>query len=426
MVAEELLHFIWQFRLFNQLELYSTDDEEIKIYAVGEFNRNAGPDFLYAQLSIGGQTWFGHVELHVDGGDWFKHRHDTDEAYNNVILHVVYTNAVATYRKDGTPIPCLSIGKFLKNSMLVNYQDIMSNMSWIPCEKHLGEIPSIIKRNMLERLTIERMEEKFTHIRQVLEETNDDWEHVLFIQLARSFGMKVNADVFARFARSIDLNVIRRYKNDPFKIEAIFFGQAGFLNDGENDDYKSRLREEYRYLKRLHSLAELRGFEWKFLRMRPANFPTFRLAQLAAVYSAKPYLFDDILDCGSIHKLFQTLQPCEVGAYWRTHYRFTKSTAAHAVELSAQFKSHLIINAFVPVVFAFAKSRGMHDLQNLSLSWLEGLAAEENAITRLYRDRGYRAETAADTQGLLLLKKQYCDKKKCLSCMLGLSVLKAK
>ncbi|TDS12255.1 DUF2851 family protein [Sphingobacterium paludis] len=424
MVAEELLHFIWQFRLFNQLELYSTDGEEIKIDLVGEINRDAGPDFLYAQVYIAGQFWFGHVELHVNGADWFKHQHNKDAAYNTVVLHVVYTNAVQTYRQDGTRIPCLCIGELLSPSLLVNYQEIMCNMSWIPCEKHLRGISPLIKRNMLERLLVERLEDKFSRIKELMLETNDNWERILFILLARSFGSKVNADVFMQFARLIDLNIIRRYQNDPFKTDAIFFGQAGFLGNAVDDDYLRRLRGEYQYLKGLHGLDQLQAFEWKFLRMRPANFPTFRLAQLAAMYCAKPYLFEEILRCSSVDELFQLLQQYPINEYWKNHYRFTKCTAPHTVALSHRFRSHLVINAFAPVVFAFAKAMGLEALQHSALSWLESLGAEDNAVVRLYHDRGYSAESAADSQGLLLLKKKYCDQKRCLSCMLGLSILK--
>jgi len=424
MVAEELLHFIWQFRLFNQLELYSTDDEEIKIQFVGELNRDAGPDFLYARISIGGTLWTGHVELHVDGGDWVKHGHHRDAAYNNVILHVVYENSAPVYRDDGTCVPCLPLGRLLSVDVILRYKEVMHNLHWIPCERHLASISAIVKRQMLDRLAVERLEVQYARIGASYEETKGDWERVLFRQLCRSFGMKVNAEAFMQLGYLVNVSLIRKYCKEPLKIEALLFGQAGFLATAQ-DDYGLYLRTEFSYLRGLHGLEELTGFTWKFMRMRPANFPTFRLAQLASVYAANPYLFEHILNCKNVDDLFTILAVPAFSSYWACDYRFDQRTAQHELTLSKDFINHLVINAFVPITFAYAKKTGLTLLQDRALEWLATTKAENNAIVRAYRARGCAATSAADSQALLQLKRNYCDRKRCLSCMVGHAILKS-
>lgn len=424
MIAEELLHFIWQFRLFNQLELYSTDDEEIKIQFVGELNRDAGPDFLYARISIGETLWTGHVEIHVDGADWVKHGHHRDAAYNNVILHVVYENGEPIYREDGSCVPCLLLGSLLGVDVILRYREVMHNLHWIPCERHLASVSAIVQRQMLDRMAVERLEVQYARISASYEETKGDWECVLFRQLCRSFGMKVNAEAFMQLGRVVNLSLIRKYRKEPLKIEALLFGQAGLLANTE-DDYALYLRTEFSYLRGLHGLEELTGFAWKFMRMRPANFPTFRLAQLAAVYASNPYLFERMLTCRSVDELLAIFAAPTSSNYWRCHYRFDQKTVGHELSLSKDFINHLLINAFVPITFAYAKMMGLAALQDRALEWLATTKVENNAIVRAYSARGCVARSAVDSQALLHLKRNYCDRKRCLSCMVGHAILKS-
>ncbi|GHE30566.1 DUF2851 family protein [Sphingobacterium griseoflavum] len=425
MVAEELLHFIWQFRLFNQLELYSTDGEEINIQFVGELNRDAGPDFLYARVSVGTEHWTGHIELHVDGADWLRHQHHKDAAYNNVILHVVYENGITVFRKDGTQIPCLVLGRLVDRKLLVRYRDVMHNLHWIPCERHLPNISSLIKNQLLDRLAVERLEEQYTRIHATLEDTQGDWERVLFIHLSRSFGMKVNAETFMQFGRLVDLGVLRKYQKEPFKMEAMLFGQAGLIARSSADAYERSLQQEYNYLCRVHGLKAMVGFEWKFMRMRPANFPTFRLAQLIGLYGANPYLFQCLLACENVSEVLLLLADEKIGNYWEEHYRFGKKSDRHTLQLSKDFKQHLLINTFIPILFSFAKEMGLDHLQTRALEWLATTKAEDNAIVRAFHARGYDAVAASDSQALLVLKKNYCSKKRCLSCMIGHAIFKS-
>lgn len=424
MIAEELLHFVWQFRLFNQLELYSTDDEQIKIFQVGQCNSDAGPDFLFSQISIDSREWRGHVEIHVDGADWFTHRHHLDVAYNNVVLHVVYQNPVPVFREDGTPIPCLELAPLINIRMLEHYREIMNNLHWIPCEKHLPQVDTMYKIQAMQRMAAVRLEQRYAQIQELLVETLGDWEKVLFLQLCRSFGMKVNAQPFFQLGKLVDLSLIRKYKEDSFKIEAMIFGQAGFLADVEKEGYPKELADEYHYLKTVHGLKELKVFEWKFMRMRPYNFPTFRLAQLLALYGQAPYLFEEVVHCNDMTDLNHILTNALPASFWETHFVLGKISPTHPTGLSESFIEHITINAFIPILFSYGKCMSIDKLQTRALAWLEQLKAEQNKITQKFNELTLSAVSAADSQGLLQLKQDYCDQKKCLQCSIGLSLFK--
>lgn len=424
MIAEELLHFVWQFRLFNQLELYSTDDEQIKILQVGQSNEDAGPDFLFSQLTIDGREWRGHVEIHVDGGDWFAHGHHRDAAYNPVVLHVVYQNPVPVFRADGTPVPCLDLAPLIPVRMLDRYRDIRQNLHWIPCEKHLPYVGDLPKIQTLQRMAVARLEQRYVEVQELLDETMGDWEHVLFLLLCRSFGTKVNAQPFLQWGKLIDLTLIRKYGKDIFKIEAMVFGQAGFLNDVPKESYVKELADEYNYLKTIHGLKELKVFEWKFMRMRPHNFPTFRLAQLAALYRQTPYLFGEVMQCKEVTDFRHLLMGASPSPFWETHFVLGKTSPKHTTGLSLSFIEHIAINALVPVLFSYGKHMGMERLQLRALAWLEQLRAEQNKITRKFDELSLSAASAADSQGLIQLKQDYCNQRKCLQCSIGLSLFK--
>lgn len=425
MIAEELIHFIWQFRLFNQLELYSTDDEQIKIFQVGQSNKDAGPDFLFSQISIDGQEWRGHIEIHIDGADWFTHGHHLDAAYNAVVLHVVLRNPIQVRREDGTSIPCLELGPFIDAEVFSHYREIMENLRWVPCEKQLPQVSALSKIQMMQRMAVARLEQRDGQIRELLTDTLGDWERVLFLQLCRSFGMKVNAQPFLELGRLMDLSLIRKYRPEPLKIEAMIYGQAGFLNDAPKEGYVKKLADEYRYLKSIHHLKERKVFEWKFMRMRPYNFPTFRLAQLSALYGRQPYLFEQVMQCREIADLHQLLIDVTPSPFWETHFVLEKMTTSHATKLSQPFIEHISINAFIPVIFSYGKYMGDDGLQAKALKWLEQLKAEKNKIIQKFRALTLSASSAADSQGLLQLKQDYCDQKKCLQCGIGLSIFKS-
>ncbi|WDF70102.1 DUF2851 family protein [Sphingobacterium oryzagri] len=425
MIAEELLHFIWQFRLFNQLKLFSTAGEPIKIHFVGEHNNNAGPDFIQAKLAIAGQYWHGCVELHVDGRDWMRHKHHQDEAYNSVILHVVFSEPVVAHRADGTRIPCLVLRNFLDEKLLIKYQQLMDNRHWIACEAHLPAVADLHIQQLKGRMLVERLERNYHRVLQLHEQTKADWEKMLFLMICRSFGMKVNAEAFLQLGEAIDLHLVRKYIDEPLKQQALFFGQAGFLTKDYTDDYAVSLKNAYTELCDMHRLAPLSPVLWKQLRMRPANFPTFRLGQLIGVYGANPYLFAGLLACETVEQANLLFQDNRTADYWTDHYQFDRPTRHHETRLSDVFTTHLAINAFVPILFTYGKMMGQPQLEARAFAWLEGIKAEHNHVIAMFAQRGITSLNAADSQALLQLKKSYCDQKKCLECCVGLSILKA-
>lgn len=424
MIAEELLHFVWQFRLFNQFDLYNTEGEKVVIVQVGEHNINAGPDFLYCQLLIGDKLWVGHVEIHVDGRDWTRHGHDQDERYNNVILHVVYTFPIAAFRQDKTMIPTLVIKELLPKQLVERYKRMLLHRAWIPCAKQLDTVSSVLKVQVLQRMAVLRLEERVGDLRRIVVTEQKGWEYGLFQQLCRSFGTKVNADVFQRLAEKVDLTLVWKYHGDTTKLEAMFFGQAGFLQKDLDESYLKELQEEYRYLKRVHNLSEISAAEWKFLRMRPYNFPTYRLAQLAALYNSSPYIFALLLSSNDITPLVEMLKSVRATPFWQYHFNMEKKSPKHDTKLSTRFIEHLIINCFIPVLFAYGKEMGQEELQWRAFHWLEELDKEDNNIVRSFSKHSLAATNALDSQGLLHLKYNYCNARKCLQCPIGVSILR--
>jgi len=423
-IPEEFLHFVWQFRLFNQFELLSQSGEPIRVLEVGMPNRDAGPDFLFAKIRIGQTDWVGHVEIHVDAKDWERHGHGQDPAYNNVVLHIIWQNEYTTNRQDGTTIPTLNIQPYVDMNLLYRYHEIIENLTWIPCEKMMSEVPEMIKTNTLQRMLVERLEERCLLIEKLHLEFQGDWERILFILLCRSFGMKVNSEVFVNLGKMVNPMLLRKYREQPEKIEAILFGQSGLLPGNISDEYEDRLKREYAYLKQLHQLEEIELVSWRFMRMRPYNFPTYRLAQLSALYTVYPSLFSVIMEVGNIAVFKENLSRIKAAAFWETHFRFGKTSPAHNTQLTKVFIEHIVINVFAPILFSYGKSVDRADFQERAIAWLENCAVEDNAILRKFKKIGLRAFSAAESQAALHLKKHYCDAKGCLQCMIGLKLMK--
>ncbi|MFD1771020.1 DUF2851 family protein [Sphingobacterium suaedae] len=418
MVAEEILQFVWQFRLFNQLNLYSTDDEKIRIVHVGYRNNNAGPDFLFCEIEIGFTRWYGHVEIHVDGNDWKRHRHDRDARYNNVVLHVVYLNPTSIYRQDGTRIPSLSLNNLIDENFLERYRRVQNNRDWIPCEKQLSSLSEVLKAGVLQRMGVTRLENRYRQLQRMYVVEHGNWERILFLRLIRSFGMKVNADAFEELGKVLDFSLLYKYRHDPIKLEAIVFGQAGFLSCSAPEGHMKMLFTAYSYLRKIHQLSEISVLSWKFLRMRPFNFPTFRLAQLAMLVQ-QDQLFERLLAASDVFAFMSSLATIRTSAFWETHFTFHKKTTRHRTKLSSRFMERLVLNSFIPVLFAYGKITGLERFKQRALDWLECLQPEENSVVRQFRRLNVVPVHALDSQGLLELKENYCDAKKCLQCALG-------
>ncbi|MHC8950570.1 DUF2851 family protein [Sphingobacterium hungaricum] len=423
---EELLHFIWQFRLYQSLDLFSADGEKIRVVGVGQHNKNAGPDFLYSKIQIGLAEWVGHVEIHLTGQDWYQHQHDSDPAYNNVILHVIWENLIPCRRADGTEIPTLILSHYVDANVLVNYSELISSKRWIPCAKQLPEVDGLLKLNLLQRMSIERLELKFDAVQEYLASHQSDWEKAAFMLLCRSFGMKVNAEAFLKLAELIDIKLFQKFRADKVKIEALCFGQAGFLEEDEGDDYYLSLQLTYRHLKAVYHFNQMNAEEWKFLRMRPYNFPTYRIAQLCCFYAEFPSFFSKIIEMDAATNFTAFFKPFTMHVYWENHFRFSKTTNRHSTNWSPAFIEHLVINCFSVLVFSYGKYSDNPMFIEKAIRWLSDLKPEKNSITEKFKELGLQAKNASDSQALLHLYARYCEKKNCLDCSIGLSILKRK
>ena len=426
-LPEKLLHFIWRYKCFRQSDLYTLDGDRLRIVDFGQYNHDAGPDFEYAKIYINDVLWIGNVEIHVTEKDWLAHRHDSDPKYDNTILHVVWEESNTDFhiiRSDQTNIPTLQLKSLVPTLFLEKYQQLSENLNWIPCENQIGDLENIVIYNTLDRFVVERLESKSSYFLSYLERVNGDWEKLLWIALGRAFGMKVNSSVFEDFVARLNLNLLRKYADDPLKIEAICFGIAGFLHENFEDVYFQKVQKEYQYLKYVHAFQELKSFEWKFLRMRPANFPTIRLAQFVAMIQYSTQWFGLLMKAEEMTTVVAAFNTIKYNDYWSTHYRFNQVATSHSYTISSDFANHIFINAFIPVLFLYGNFTQHTKYVNKALLWLQELPSESNSIIRSFKKIGVSSNSASDSQALLYLKNSYCDQKKCLQCGIGLAILK--
>jgi hypothetical protein len=421
---EKLLHFIWKFRLFDQGNLMTTEGEPVDIVNPGMHNTNSGADFQQAKVRVGKTLWAGNVEIHIQSGDWFAHKHNADTAYNNVILHVVYEQkGNGAVMKNGETIPTLELKNRIRPELLSRYEELAKRQDWIPCARFFKDADEFVTRSFLDRLLVERLESKVAQVNALLAASENDWENVMFQMIARYLGASINKDAFYSLAKSLPVKVWAKYQYDTLQVEALVFGQAGFLSETFTDEYPNQLRKEYNYLKRLHQLQPMDKHLWKFLRLRPSNFPTLRLAQLAALMGKEVKLLSQILeakDIKAIHRFFEV----EVSEYWRTHYQFDKPSKKVDNHLGTAMKDILLINAVAPVLFAYGKYKGDEDYCDRAVQLLESCKPESNSIITGWKKLEMKPTNAFESQYLLQLKGEYCDKFRCLDCAIGYGVLR--
>lgn len=418
---EKLLHFIWRYKLINPQNLKTTAGEELQILDFGQYNTDAGADFEFAKIRLNGSVWAGNVEMHVESQDWNRHNHQHDARYNTTILHVVWEadEGEKVLRQDGTEIPTLAMKDFVDPSLPERYMELMQQQHPIACAYRLPQIASFHVYSWLDRVLIERLETKSLLIEEWLEQTANDWEKVTIISLARSFGMAINQHAFERLMKSIPLNLIYKYAEEEDKLEALLFGCAGLLDMSEmKDSYARKLKEEFQYLKMLHRLQPMEKESWKFMRMRPYNFPTIRLAQLCALLRQRVRWFEYIRE-NSLETVMQACRKVEVASYWNEHFHFGKVTKVHPATVTESFVTHLVVNTFVPVLFAYGRFLGDERLKDKAVEWLSLLPSEDNNIIRKFRELGVQSRSAGDGQAILQLYKSYCVVKRCLDCALG-------
>lgn len=422
-MTEELLHYLWKFRLFDQQALQTTQGESVEILKAGEYNHHAGPDFFNSKIKIAATLWAGNVEVHIHASDWKKHAHQGDRSYDNIILHVVYHADQQIYRASGEAIPTLELRNRIATSYYTNYLRFKLSNDWIPCEKQLARVPAIVWNASLDRLLVERLEEKSNGIQQVLALNKMNWEETFYQVLARNFGFKTNALPFELLAKSIPLLILGRHKNNLMQVEALLFGQAGFLDEHLEDRYPQQLQNEYVFLKQKFRLQPIDNHLWKFLRLRPVNFPTIRIAQFAALVHESAHLFSKMLDAEKLDDVKMLLK-MEVSAYWESHYRFDRKSAERKKRLGNEAVQNLIINTIIPFLFVYGKVKACEIYMERALQFLEELEGESNSVITYWRSLNVPVEKAYATQALLQLKNNYCDGKKCLHCSIGNYLLK--
>ncbi len=417
-MTEKLLQYIWQFQYFNQSGLCTTKGEPLYILSPGMINKDQGPDFLNARIRIGSTMLAGSVELHLKTSLWDQHGHQEDANYKNVILHVVYHHDLQDH-----PLPVLELYSLVPRMLLERYTGLMGSPSLIACAHAIASVNELTWNSWKERLLAERLTRKTEAVFKSLKENGMHWEESFWWLLARNFGVKVNADSFERIARSIPLNVLARHKNQMQQVEGILFGQAGMLDHSFNEDYPRLLQREYRFLKNKWKLVQV-PVPLHFLRMRPGNFPSVRLAQLAAIVQSSTRLFSKIIEIESADDL-RALFDVTANDYWHYHYRFDEPTSFKKKKLGMDMINNILINTVVPVVFAYGLHCNEEKYKTRAIKWLEEVDAETNAIVKGFTSLSIPCKNAYDSQSLIELKTRYCDNRYCLQCALGNAILKS-
>lgn len=421
-MQEKLLHFIWQHSLYNSGALKTKDGETITVIHPGRLNTNAGPDFLEARIRIGNTTFAGHVEMHVNASDWLKHGHQHDAAYNNVILHVVHKNDSVEGLEH---LPTLELNEHIPAHIDNQYAALINTPQSIPCSAHLSSIRPLTKEAWLTRLLAERWEQKLTDWKDLLSLSAGDWSSLLYWRIAANFGFKVNAHPFLVLAHSLPLNVLAKHRENLMQIEALLFGQAGMLQDDFTEEYPRALQREYEYLAKKYKLRPIATHLWKFLRLRPANFPTVRIAQFAALVHKSLHLFSKIIENYDVKEI-SSLLDVTASEYWDNHYRFEETHDNPAKKHLGKSSIHnIIINTIAPIQFLYAAEQGTTAQQEKALQLLDAIPAEKNNILELWNDNGWNALNAAQSQAMIQLYNTYCTQKRCLECTIGLNIIKS-
>ncbi|MFT3911872.1 MAG: DUF2851 family protein [Ferruginibacter sp.] len=417
-MTERLLQYIWQFQHLNSNELQTTDAQTLQVIFAGNYNSNQGPDFLNGKIKIDNTTWIGSIELHINSSDWELHNHSNDKNYNNVILHVVWNDDINLQ----LPFPTLELKNRVSKLLLGKYEELMQAQYFIPCEKHLHEINELVITKWKESLLVERLQQKVIYIETLLKNNKQHWEETFWWVLARNFGVKINCDTFEKIAQSIPLNLLAKHKNQLIQLEALLMGQAGLLGPNFEEDYPIMLYKEYSFLQKKYKLKPVH-LPLYFLRMRPANFPTIRLAQLAMMVHESRHLFDNIKETAEVREA-EKLFDITANDYWHYHYVFDEAGTFKKKTLGKEMIHNLFINTVIPMLYAYGYFNSKETFKHKAMRWMEQIAAENNRITKGYELLGIKNNSAFDSQALIQLKNEYCDQKRCLQCAIGNSILK--
>lgn len=422
-MQEDFLYYIWKLQYFDKKDLTTSQGESLTIFQPGTRNDHAGPDFLNGKLTINDVTWHGHIELHINASDWYAHQHQKDKAYDNVILHVVWNHDKDIQQHDGTIMPTLALQDRVAPQLYQRYQRLVQNQTPIPCAKQLPQVTSLVKAAMLDKALFQRLTHKNNLVYRLLEDNKGDWEETAYQLLAYNFGFKVNSHALLTLALHLPLKAVAKHADRLLAIEALLLGQAGLLNAKEQDDYLATLRKEYDHLAHKYQLpvGKLQESQWKFFRLRPANFPTIRIAQFAQLLHHNPGIFALLVNTPTetLRKQLAVVQ----SAYWRDHYQFGKPSQAKVPGLGKASIENILINTVVPLLVAYGKAKDEQDYVDRAVAILQHLPAEHNKITRHWEAVGVKVKSAFDSQALIELFNNFCTKKQCLSCDIGVAVV---
>jgi hypothetical protein len=423
---EAFLHYIWQYQYFDKNNFQTSAGEPVSVLQSGFKNTNAGPDFLNAKIQIGDVVWIGHVEIHIESSEWISHRHHVDPAYENVVLHVVWKENQFILQKDGTKLPTAELKGRVSEDLLLRYRKLINQPDTIPCAHQLPDVREITKFEMIEKALVERLEHKSFAIRERLAGNQNNWEETSYQLLFKNFGFKINSPAFERLSEILPFKIVQKH-DQVLQVEALLFGQAGFLDESKDDTYFSLLKREYTLLAKKYSIYERRmnKSQWKFLRLRPANFPTIRIAQLAALLVIRKNIFSNIVDAASYQHLFEMFSVSQ-SEYWQTHYRFGYPTDEKISGVGDASVFNLLINTAIPLMVAYGKEKDDQRYTDRALTIMQQIPSEENAIIKRWKVQGFRSTSAADSQALIELFNNYCLRKRCLDCNIGFSILLSK
>ncbi|MBT2161816.1 DUF2851 family protein [Zobellia barbeyronii] len=424
-MREDLLHFIWKYKKIQLTDLVTTQGEHLSLLDFGTHNLLAGPDFFNAKINIDNQVWAGNVEMHLKSSDWYAHHHEEDENYNNVILHVVWEDDAEVFRNDNSSIPTLELRKYIPMQLLQSYQKLFdkNETRFINCEKDIKDIDDFLVKNWLERLYFERLETKAEFVFELLKKSNNDWEQVLFTLLLKTFGLKINGAAFLSLGSALEFSVFRKQQENLFQMESLFFGMTHLL-EGEEvlDEHYIQLKKEYAYQKKKYDLKDESVLRPQFFKLRPPNFPTIRLSQLANLYATHSSLFQKVVSAKSLEEM-HTLFEVSASEYWNNHYTFGKESKKSTKKLTSKFIDLLIMNAILPLQFCYAKYQG-RDVNESIMNIISEIKKEENTVVRNFNTHGLVIANAQESQALLQLYNEYCTQNKCLQCAVGTSLLR--
>ena len=421
-MKEDLLHYVWKYKKINFTKLRTVTGEPIKVKSVGQHNHDSGPDFFNAMIEIGDQLWAGNVEMHVKSSDWYLHNHELNKNYDNVILHVVWEHDTEIFRDNNSAIATLELKHYISDGVLRNYKKLITNqVRWINCEGNFSEIEAFVIYNWLDRLYFERLECKSKTITSMLQASKYDWEEVLFKMLTKNFGLKVNSEAFLSLANATPFSIVRKVQSNRQMLEALFFGQAGLLQQPVENRYYENLCVDYTFLSQKYNLDNSNIEPVQFFRLRPANFPTIRLSQLSSLYFQNQNLFSQIIERDTLDSFYQLFK-VSTSSFWENHYTFSKESKPSKKSISKSFINSLLINTIIPLKFCFTRHRGeTASIDDLAL--ISEIKPENNTIIDKFNRLRPLTNSALHSQALIQLKSEYCDKNKCLHCAIGNTLL---